>query len=485
MRRNRRAPKIKWSLFFSFTAVTSVILILVWVIQLLLLSFVYEWTTQSRMRVLLDDISHTVAHEENFEAKALAQAEKGWTDMAIYRARGEGYEAVVQTDGEDGVLSLLDAEDISRFFKKTESSRSFQEKVGDLFGKERFSPAENRRLLSAATAEGVNGEAYLILLDTESVPLRHLFSLLQNQLLLMSLILLAVSLVIAFLLSRHIASPIERISKKASYMAKGNYNIDFSEKSYREIEELSETLNRTSSELSKIDSMQKELIANISHDLRTPLTMIVGYAEVMRDIEGENTPENMQVIIDEATRLSTLVNDLLEISRIQGGSAARKNESFDLAELAETTVERYRRLKENGGFTFDFETIGEAFVVYADKMKISQVLCNLLNNAVNYSDADRRIAVRVISNDGRVRLEVEDHGVGIAPENIETVWQRYYRGEKNHRRSIAGSGLGLSIVREILELHRAKYGVSSVLGEGSVFWFELLHEDKNLSPECI
>ena len=311
-----------------------------------------------------------------------------------------------------------------------------------------------------------------------------MFHLLQNQLLFVSIISLAIAAGIAFLLARHIARPLERINSKAKRLPRGEYNIDFSEKSYREIEELSETLNRTEDDLSKTDRLQKELIANISHDLRTPLTMIVGYAEVMRDIEGENKPENIQVIIDEATRLSSLVNDLLEISRIQGEREERKNEHFDLGDLATETVERYCRLKENSGFTFT-AACDKDCLVYADKAKLLQVICNLINNAINYSEEDKRVSVRVLKKADAVRLDVVDHGIGIAPEHIEHVWERYYRGEKPHRRSTVGSGLGLSIVREILDLHHARYGVNSVLGEGSVFWFELLVENENLFPECV
>jgi signal transduction histidine kinase len=308
--------------------------------------------------------------------------------------------------------------------------------------------------------------------------------LLENQLLLVSLISLAIAAGIAFLLARHIAAPLERINSKAKRLPQGEYDIDFSEKSYREIEELSATLNHTADDLSRTDRLQKELIANISHDLRTPLTMIVGYAEVMRDIEGENKPENIQVIIDEATRLSLLVNDLLEISRIQGGNNERKNETFDLGELATQTVARYQRLKANSGFDFSVSVDGDCHV-YADKEKIVQVICNLVNNAINYSVDEKRVMLRVFRQKGAVRLEVEDRGVGISPENIEHVWERYYRETTSQRRGVSGSGLGLSIVREILELHRARYGVSSVLGEGSVFWFEILEENEKLCPECV
>jgi signal transduction histidine kinase len=200
--------------------------------------------------------------------------------------------------------------------------------------------------------------------------------------------------------------------------------------------------------------------------------MIVGYAEVMRDIEGENTPENMQVIIDEAKRLSVLVNDLLEISRIQGGISQRNDEVFVLEEVVTETVDRYRRLKAEAGFSFLCEAEGES-KVRADKSKLLQVICNLLNNAIHYSDEKKQIEVRVFRVENACRVEVKDYGVGIAEEDLPNVWQRYYKVDKVHRRSSAGSGLGLSIVREILEMHHACYGVSSKVGEGSLFWFSL------------
>ena len=460
-------------------------MILLWVLQLLLLNIVYDWTTRSRMQSLLYEIAY-VAGEEDFEERSLTLAENAQTGLAIYRVEGDIFTLWASSEEKGGVSHLFDSADIDALYEKAISENgAFQGSLDDALAQSRF-PTEVRqgRLLSTLVTTTPAGATYFVLLDTALTPLRSLFFLMQNQLSVVSLILLAVSAGIAFLLARHIASPIERISRKAKRMARGELALDFSERSYREIEELSEILNQTADELSKIERMQKELIANISHDLRTPLTMIVGYAEVMRDIEGENTPENIQVIIDEATRLSSLVNDLLEISRIQSGSTVRKDEVFDLVDVADQTVERYRRLKENGGFTFTLETDGKA-AVYADKGKIQQVLCNLLNNAINYSDEDRRIQVSVRSTQSGVRLSVTDHGIGIAPDKLEYVWQRYYRGDKNHRRSTVGSGLGLSIVREILELHHARYGVSSMLGEGSTFWFELLRENETLSPERV
>ena len=453
---------------------TVVIMILLWVLCSLLLGTVYGWTVKSRMKSLLYEIAYETPHED-FAERAVLLAENADTAMGIFRVEGDAFTLVAERREPNGVSHLLDSANVRYIYEKTLENDLMQERVENVLADVSLPTIrENGRLISAFVTQVPDGATYFILLDTAVFPIQAILILMQNQLSFVSLILIAVSAGISFLLARHIAGPIERISRKASKMATGELAIDFTEKGYREIEELSEVLNQTTDELSKIERLQKELIANISHDLRTPLTMIVGYAEVMRDIEGENTPENIQVIIDEATRLSSLVNDLLEISRIQGGVAERKDECFDLALLAEETVERYRRLKENSGFTFTFEKSGDCRV-RADREKILQVLCNLLNNAINYSEDDRRVRVSLGARESGVRLEVIDHGTGIAPENLDNVWQRYYRNESNHRRSIAGSGLGLSIVREILELHGARYGVKSTLGEGSVFWFELPH----------
>ena len=485
MPRERNAPRIKWSLFASFTAFTVIIMILIGVLQFVLLKTVYGWTTENRMRSLLYELALDV-QEEDFDFTVVSKAEEAGTALVVYRVSEEGFTLVAEAVEVNGLSAQFTAADVNELYLKTcEEKGILQEQGEELFGNRvRPGDPEHKRLISAYVTRTPAGETYFIVLDTDFLPLHALLQFLKNQLLLVSLISLAIAAGIAFLLARHIAAPIERINSKAKRLPQGEYDVDFSERSYREVEELSATLNHTADELSRTDRLQKELVANISHDLRTPLTMIVGYAEVMRDIEGENKPENIQVIIDEATHLSLLVNDLLEISRIQGGSSERKNELFDLGALANETVERYRRLKANSGFDFSL-TVEPDCQVCADKGKILQVLCNLMNNAINYSVNEKHVVVRVLKQESSVRLEVEDHGMGISPENIEHVWERYYREDTPHRRSTAGSGLGLSIVREILELHHARYGVSSVLGEGSVFWFELWEENQKLCPECV
>lgn len=475
--RKRTRTTLKRSVFGSFAAFTFFIIFVLWVSQIFLFGYFHYLDVKSRMAQSAYQLaSHVDKDTLNDKMEQLAEKERAC--IVIYRISGEGALLVADYEESPGcVIHHLDsslATEIAR--EARDDGGVFQIRLSDLLEKtEKEEYMEGRddadRLLTAhVVKEGE--ESYVIFLDASLYPVESTVMTLRYQLLYISIGLVLVSAIISFILANYISAPIESINRSAKSLSRGKFETKTIDCFYRESEELSETLSQAADELSKVDRLQKELIANISHDLRTPLTMIIGYGEVMRDIEGENTPENVQVIIDEATRLSNLVNDLLEISRIQGGSAERKDEIFDLSLLVKETVERYRRLKENSGFVF-VEKIDEGTLIKADKVKLLQVICNLLGNAINYSGDSREISVFVEKTEDTVRFSVVDHGLGIANEDLENVWQRYYKVDKVHRRSSVGSGLGLSIVREILELHGARYGVKSKLGEGSVFWFAL------------
>jgi signal transduction histidine kinase len=200
--------------------------------------------------------------------------------------------------------------------------------------------------------------------------------------------------------------------------------------------------------------------------------MITGYAEMMRDIPGENTPENLQVIIDEASRLSALVSDMLDLSKIDGDGIMPQKSRISLTATVRSVLERYSALVAREGYVISFEADANAYVL-ADETMMMQVLYNLINNAVSYTGDDKRVVIRQRVENGRVRVSVADSGEGIAPEHIPHIWDRYYKLDKVHRRAAVGSGLGLSIVKSVLCRHGASFGVESKLGAGSVFWFEL------------
>lgn len=304
------------------------------------------------------------------------------------------------------------------------------------------------------------------------IPLNDLIYALRIELIYISVLIVAFSMVITFAISKKISHSIEMISTTAKELTKGNYDVEFKSEDYKEIAELTHALNKAAREMSRADKMQKELMANVSHDLRTPLTMIIGYAEVMRDIPGENTPENVQVIIDETTRLTFLVNDLLDISKVNAGAAELKTKIYDLTESIKSIVERNSKLVEPYGYSLVFDYKSHV-LVDADEFKMYQVIYNIISNAINYSGHEKYIYIRQKILNGMVRIEVEDTGPGIPEDELEYVWERYYKADRNHKRAVVGTGLGLSIARNILDMHNAEYGVESAMGKGSTFWFQI------------
>lgn len=325
---------------------------------------------------------------------------------------------------------------------------------------------------------GTEGDDILVVQHAKLAPTEVLVKTVEMQVILTGLLLVVFSIALAIVLSRFITKPIVKINQAAKSLANGKYDVEFSGDNYREISELSDTLNYAANELSKNDALQRELVSNVSHDLRTPLTMIRGYSELMRDFPEENTPENFQIIIDEATRLSDLVNSMLDLSKIQSGVRVPERTLYCITDAIKTVLERYEKLIVQEKYKIEFLYEKDAFV-FADSDMILQVIYNFINNAVNYTGDDKYVRVEQFVGDGRVRISITDTGDGISEENIPYIWDRYYKIDKVHRRAQVGSGLGLSIVKGILEAHGASYGVTSEVGSGSTFWFELELADPN------
>jgi len=296
---------------------------------------------------------------------------------------------------------------------------------------------------------------------------------LRIQLWYISAIMLVLSVGLALLISRRVSGPIEKLNDSAKELGKGDYNIAFHSEGYREIEELSDTLDNAARELAKTENLRRELIANVSQDLRTPLTLISGYSELIRDLPDENTPENMQVIIDETKRLISLVNDLLDLSRLQSGTVEMRFVRFDLSAETEKIIGRFSKLCEQEGYAIHFEREGSIFV-NGDPERIAQVIYNFIINAITHTGPDKRVTVRQTARDSRATLMVIDTGSGIVPEDKPAIWERYYKVNEVHKRGPVGMGLGLSIVKSILEQHPGvEYGVESEPGNGSTFWFSI------------
>lgn len=472
-------------LIAAFAVFTVLVLAILWLFQTVLLDDIYRTLKLNEAETCAERIEQDVRSGKNIEQIADSYAKEYAVCISAYEIAGSGgykngrllcrnhvnsfcyihnvpsssdllnelYREAVQNGGE-----VLRRNPIAEMFRREPGHSPMDAGENVIYVK----------LIPQADSE------LLFLLNTELVPLNSTVETLRSQLLIISVILFAAAVVMAVFLSHKLSKPIREMSEEASKLALGNYNVNFDGGNCKETVMLSSTLNRAAYELSKLDKMQKDLIANVSHDLRTPLTMIAGYTEAMRDLPGEATPENMQIVIDETNRLTSLVNDMLEVSRYQGGTQVLHPARFNFTEVIRTTLGRYGKLREKDGYTIRFEADRDVFVE-ADEGRILQVVYNLINNAVNYTGEDKTVVIRqTVTDDGAAVLtEVIDTGIGIAKEDLPLVWERYYKVNDFHKRANMGTGLGLSIVKNILLLHGAEFGVNSKVGHGSNFWFKL------------
>ncbi len=299
--------------------------------------------------------------------------------------------------------------------------------------------------------------------------------LIKQQLMYVCIIGIFIAIIISIFLSSKITEPITKITKKAKKLGSGDTEVTFEESGIKEIDELSEALTQAQMEMVKTDELRRDLMANVSHDLKTPLTMIKAYAEMIRDIsykDHDKMNEHLGIIVDETDRLTVLVNDILDLSRMQSNADTLSIETFDLADDIKTIVNRYQIIKETEKYIINVE-MPESIKIKADKKKINQVIYNLINNAINYTGEDKTVTVRVTKHKKYYLVEIIDTGKGIKESEIPYIWNKYYKNDKNHQRNVVSTGLGLSIVKEILELHGYEYGVKSVLKKGSTFYFKI------------
>lgn len=295
----------------------------------------------------------------------------------------------------------------------------------------------------------------------------------QRQLLITSIITILVGIIISFFFSNRLSKPITDLNEAAKKLSQGDFSVVFPDQGFTEVQELGHTLNLAKEELQITTQLQRELIANISHDLRTPLTLIKSYAEMIKDISGDvpaKREKHLDVIITETDRLTSLVTDVLRLSKIQSSTDELKIEPTNLSELCYETVKQFELSFSQNSILVDLQ-IEDDLYADIDRDKMNQVIYNFISNAITYAKTQIVVSLKLVKN--IIRLDVIDDGQGIKLEEQDHIWERYYRSKENHQRTKAGSGLGLSIVKAILNAHGFEYGVISEFGQGSDFYFEI------------
>lgn len=314
-------------------------------------------------------------------------------------------------------------------------------------------------------------DAYLILYHSFS-ELYTVLDMNRQQLVMLTILLTLISAILAGVLSKLFTSPILTVKKTVDALAAGDLTAKPGLKRRDEIGRLSCSVEKLGQALQRVDVLRKEVIANVSHELRSPLALIGGYAEMVRDITWKDEAqreENLNLIISEARRMSVMVSDILDYSQLQSGCLQLNRGIYDLCEIVENEVRRCEQSAQENHLALSFDGPGEELNVQVDALKISQVVRNLLNNAINHTRDGETITVSVAKDGQGCLVRVVNPGEPIPEEDRAIIWERYQRSQHQAGRR-QGTGIGLSIVKTILDAHGMICGVDCRDGL-TCFWF--------------
>ena len=438
-----------------------VIIVLLWICQIFIFDIYYEKEQISNM----DGIVHSLKKIDTEDVMAVLQETAYQNEVCIaltnpvtnvlttYNANMNG---CALNSNNTQVMNL-----INQFMSSDEDFKSY-----------RF--VNNSKSVSALMYGLKNNNSYMFIYSNLE-DISDFTLIIKRQLMYVCFLGIFIAVIISIFLSSKLTDPITEITKKAKKLGSGSSDVEFKESGIKEIDELADTLSQAQKEMAKTDEFRRDLMANVSHDLKTPLTMIKAYAEMIRDIsykDKDKMNEHLGIIVDETDRLTVLVNDILDLSKMQSNADVLNLEKFDLVEVINAIVKKYQIIKETEKYTINVE-MPDSAMIKADKKKINQVIYNLVNNAINYTGDDKTVTVKVSKHKKYYLVEIIDTGKGIKNDEIPYIWDKYYKNDKNHKRNVVSTGLGLSIVKQILELHNFEYGVKSVLKKGTTFYFKI------------
>ena len=491
----KRAPSIsiRWQLMFFIGAMTLLTVGLIWGIITYALAPKYNATIRQNLTNKASAITaifdQTDSEISSRDFGVLQLDDDFWTALgqtfSDKKINMDGY----CVDFSDSTLRCLKAYESMFPCLLHESSGSFSGEFGYnlntrqliTFRQELFEEGSLYKIVQiGSTRQMLVGQLsadgkYGIIVSTGMAQIATAAEVLRSILWPVALILLVLDLLFAMLFSRWFTRPVQQLSSGAKEIAAGNYDIQLPVVHHDEIGQLAEDFNHMAAEVKRSAQLEKDILANVSHDLRTPLTLIKGYAETVRDLTGtdaEKRTEQCNIIVDETDRLSALVNSVMELSKVQSGAEKPNLIDFDMGELCFEVAGRYDALCDQNHWHLELQA--------DDPAMMERVLHNLLGNAFHHIGADGQVMLRVLPQADGCRVEIEDHGPGIPPEDLPYIFDRYYRARQDSGK--VGTGLGLSITKAILQQHGFAFGVNSAVGQGSTFWFVM--RDVRTGPQA-
>lgn len=477
--------------------ITCIILLLVaatvllcWVLNTTLLESYYIRTKQEGLENTMDMIRQETAKETLYSEESGIELERICAERNI-------------------TMMIIDSESRIMFFIGSDEE-SYREQFWDILfaagdvgteilgkgegyqvGKYKDSRLHTKYLILVGSLEDGN----LILMRTPLESIRESVIISNRFLAYVGILGVALSAVISYFVTRKLTNPILQLAELSRRMTNLDFDAKFQSKGKNEIDylgehmnTLSETLERTISELKsannellidiekkdRIDEMRREFLSNVSHELKTPLALIQGYAEGLQDCINDD-PQSREfycdVIIDEAGKMNNMVKQLLTLNQLEFGNEAVAMERFDITELIWGVIHATEILREQGGVTLIFEE-QKPIYVWADEFKTEEVLTNFMSNAIHYADGEKRIVISLQNMEQTVRISVFNTGPRIPEEDLDQIWTKFYKVDKARTREYGGSGIGLSIVKAIMDSFHRQCGVQN-REDGVEFWFEL------------
>jgi len=304
-------------------------------------------------------------------------------------------------------------------------------------------------------------------------PLSRLASSINRSLVWTGMAALMAGIVMVFLVSRRILAPVRSLNTAALQLGKGDLSQRVPAKDHGEMGRLAQTFNVMAENLEKAEQQRRHMVADVAHELRTPLSNIQGYLEAVKDGIVQPDAQTIDTIYQQVLHLSRLVEDLRLLALAEAGALKLDRQRESIEELARKSVDAFSPRATAKGLVLTLEVASDLPLVDMDRTRISQVLSNLLDNAIFHTPEGGQVKVRVDGLNGAVQVMVEDTGVGIPAEALAHVFDRFYRVDISRARATGGAGLGLTIAKQLVEAHGGSIRAESVVGHGSVFTFEL------------
>ncbi len=287
-----------------------------------------------------------------------------------------------------------------------------------------------------------------------------------------SIVALALAVVLSLLLTRKVLRPLSRMAEVTRRVAAGDYSARANFESGDEVGRLAQAIDQMAGNLERIEKLRKSMVSDIAHELRTPLTTVRGYLEALVDGVVPPSKETFDMLQQEILRLVRLVEDLNQLAQAEAGSADLKREEISLAELVTQVQELYSPQFDTRRIAFERHIAGEAQRLRADRDKLLQVLRNLFQNAWRYTPPGGKVGLTAERRPEGIKVTISNSGEGIAPDDLPFIFERFYRGEKSRSRDSGGAGIGLAIVKELVEAHGGAVGAASADGLTRI-WFTL------------